>query len=66
MTANDIPNEKDCNIKLRFNMEILINAVKDIHKNIDHLSKVFGDKRFSLIVDKSHTEEAPRTLKDRY
>ena len=66
MTANDIPNEQDCNIKLRFNMEILINAVKDIHKNIDHLSKVFGDKSFSLIVDKSHTEEAPRTLKDRY
>lgn len=58
MTANDIPNEKDCNIKLRFNMEILINAVKDIHENIDNLPKAFGDKSFSLAVDKSHTEEA--------
>lgn len=45
-------------------MEILINAIKDIHENIDNLPKAFGDKSFSLIVDKSHTEEASRTLKD--
>lgn len=47
-------------------MEFLINAVKDIHENIDNSPKVFGDKSFSLVVDKSHTKEASRTLKDRY
>jgi len=66
LTAKDIPNEKDFYIKLRLNIKILINAIKDTHENTDYLPKAFGDKNFSLAVDKLHTEEVSRTLKDRY
>ena len=66
LTAKDIPNEKDFYIKLRLNIKILINAIKDTHENTDYLPKAFGDKSFSLAVDKLHTEEVSRTLKDRY
>lgn len=58
LTAKDIPNEKDFYIKLRLNIKILINTIKDAHENTDYLPKAFGDKSFSLAVDKSHTEEA--------
>ena len=66
LTAKDIPNEKDFYIKLRLNIKILINAIKDTHENTDYLPKAFGDKSFSLAVDKLHTEEVSRTLKNRY
>ena len=51
LTAKDIPNEKDFYIKLRLNIKILINAIKDTHENTDYLPKAFGDKSFSLAVD---------------
>ena len=53
-------------LKLRLNIKILINAIKDTHENTNYLPKAFGDKSFSLAVDKLHTEEVSRTLKDRY
>jgi hypothetical protein len=55
LTAKDIPNEKDFYIKLRLNIKILINTIKDTHENTDYLPKAFGDKSFSLAVDKLHT-----------
>ena len=66
LTAKDIPNKKDFYIKLRLNIKILINPIKDTHENIDYLLKDFGDKSFSLAVDKLHTEEVSRNLKDKY
>ena len=61
LTTKYIPN-----VKLRLNIKILINAIKDTHENTDYLPKAFGDKSFSLAVDKLHTEEVSRTLKDKY
>lgn len=55
LIAKDIPNKKDFYIKLRLNIKILINTIKDTHENRDYLPKAFGDKSFSLAVDKLHT-----------